>query len=398
MRVGTLTSRLFLLRRAAGAINHGGASPLSHPPTSAASTSSPSPSYPPSRRRTKSTNSTRAATMATAFGDGGGPGSEGVGGHMTATAAPTAAGTAPPAPSPSDSAPVLLAPADAYAAVVAALGPMSEEPMVRSVREVGGGASRRAFSPRAPSHIDPSSHTLTHTHTTTTFFFFPTTLSQIPPAPPLVLVISGPSGVGKDAALAALIAARPPGSLRTVVTATTRAMRPGEVDGVDYRFVPHALFQAWLEAGALLEHALVYGEYKGIPRSSLEDALGDGCDVALRVDVQGAAALTTLLPGAVRIFLAAESEAALVRRLTARKTEPVDALATRVGTARQEVGEAGKFDYGKRWRGESVKRESCMRLKKSARAPRGPLGGHTLFLTFFSFLSLSLSLSTHSRH
>lgn len=296
MRVGTLTSRLFLLRRAAGAINHGGASPLSHPPTSAASTSSPSPSYPPSRRRTKSTNSTRAATMATAFGDGGGSGSEGGGGHMTATAAPTAAGTAPPAPSPSDSAPVLLAPADAYAAVVAALGPMSEEPM-------------------------------------------------IPPAPPLVLVISGPSGVGKDAALAALIAARPPGSLRTVVTATTRAMRPGEVDGVDYRFVPHALFQAWLEAGALLEHALVYGEYKGIPRSSLEDALGDGCDVALRVDVQGAAALTTLLPGAVRIFLAAESEAALVRRLTARKTEPVDALATRVGTARQEVGEAGKFDY-----------------------------------------------------
>ena len=191
---------------------------------------------------------------------------------------------------------------------------------------------------------------------------------QIPPAPPLVLVISGPSGVGKDAALAALIAARPPGSLRTVVTATTRAMRPGEVDGVDYQFVSQATFRGWLAEGSLLEHAVVYGEYKGIPRSALEGALAAGSDVALRVDVQGAAALRSLLPGAVRIFLAAESEAALVRRLTARKTEPVDALATRVGTARREVGEAGEFDYGEKWREErKEKRKKTSRGLEHAR-------------------------------
>jgi len=155
--------------------------------------------------------------------------------------------------------------------------------------------------------------------------------------------------VGKDAALAALIAARPPGSLRTVVTATTRLPRPGERDGVDYRFVSHSTFQAWLEEGSLLEHALVYGEYKGVPRAALEEVLATGADVALRVDVQGAAALRALLPGAVRIFLAAESEASLVRRLTSRKTEPLGALERRVGTARREVAAAREFDYGE-WR------------------------------------------------
>ena len=159
-------------------------------------------------------------------------------------------------------------------------------------------------------------------------------------------MLSGPSGVGKDAALAALVASRPPGSLRTVVTATTRPRRPGEVDGVDYQFVSRATFARWVADGrSLLEHALVYGEHKGIPRSGVEAALAAGCDVALRVDVQGAAALRDLLPGAVRVFLVAESEAALVARLTARKTDAVDALATRVGTARREVGEARHFDY-----------------------------------------------------
>jgi guanylate kinase len=284
----------------------------------------------------------------------GGPGGGGGVGSDTATATATAghAGTAPPA---------VLPPGDAYAAVVDRLGPMSEAPMVSVVcmcmcvwracvgarlvsfpffaapsRERGrmgkSGTPRR--SPRPPLSLMNKPPSTSHPHT------------QVPPAPPLVLVISGPSGVGKDAALAALIAARPPGSLRTVVTATTRPRRPGEVDGVDYQFVSPATFRAWIEDGhSLLEHAVVYGEYKGIPRAGLDAALAAGSDVALRVDVQGAAALRALLPGAVRVFLVAESEAALVRRLTARKTEPVDALATRVGTARREVREAGEFDY-----------------------------------------------------
>lgn len=212
---------------------------------------------------------------------------------------------------------------------------------------------------------------------------------QIPPAPPLVLVISGPSGVGKDAALAALIAARPPGSLRTVVTATTRAMRPGEVDGVDYQFVSQATFRGWLAEGSLLEHAVVYGEYKGIPRSALEGALAAGSDVALRVDVQGAAALRSLLPGAVRIFLAAESEAALVRRLTARKTEPVDALATRVGTARREVGEAGEFDYGEKKMERREKRKTQKNLTRFG--ARAHAGGQKISLVLFPTLTLTRS-------
>ena len=198
--------------------------------------------------------------------------------------------------------------------------------------------------------------------------------------------------MGKDAALAALIAARPPGSLRTVVTATTRLPRPGERDGVDYRFVSHSTFQAWLKEGSLLEHALVYGEYKGVPRAALEEVLATGADVALRVDVQGAAALRALLPGAVRIFLAAESEASLVRRLTSRKTEPLGALERRVGTARREVAAAREFDYGE-WR--RVDEESDERRAR-ARARAAVAANHTPFplsrrTSFFSLFPQSSS-------
>ncbi len=167
---------------------------------------------------------------------------------------------------------------------------------------------------------------------------------SLPPPPPLVLVVSGPSGVGKDAALAALRARRP--DLRFVVTATSRAMRPGEVHGEDYLFVSRTEFEAWIADGRLLEHAVVYGEYKGIPRASVDAALAAGVDVVLRVDVQGAAAARALLrPRPVTVFLAAGSEAALVARLAARKTEPLDRMLVRVATARAEAARVGEFDY-----------------------------------------------------
>ena len=136
-----------------------------------------------------------------------------------------------------------------------------------------------------------------------------------------MVVISGPSGVGKDAVIQRLQAKRP--DLYFVVTATSRAMRPGERDGVDYFFVSRAQFETWISEGRLLEHALVYGEYKGIPRAQVEDALAGGTDVVLRVDVQGAATVRRLLPGLLSVFLVAESDAALVQRLLARKTEPL---------------------------------------------------------------------------
>jgi guanylate kinase len=149
--------------------------------------------------------------------------------------------------------------------------------------------------------------------------------------------------VGKDAVVHALQQRRP--GTHFVVTATTRPMRPGEAHGVDYLFVSHDAFAALIAGGELLEHALVYGEYKGIPKAQVRDALASGKDVVLRLDVQGAATMRRLLPGAVFVFLVAESEAALVSRLVSRKTEPPDKLLLRVATAREETRRLSEFDY-----------------------------------------------------
>jgi guanylate kinase len=164
-----------------------------------------------------------------------------------------------------------------------------------------------------------------------------------PPPPPLVAVISGPSGVGKDAVIRRLQEKRP--DLHFVVTATSRPRRPGEVDGIDYFFVSREDFEAWIDGGQLLEHAVVYGEYKGIPRRQVEEALARGTDVILRVDVQGAETMRRLLPGLITVFLVAESEAELVARLVDRKTESEERMAVRVATAREEMARVKEFDY-----------------------------------------------------
>ena len=134
-------------------------------------------------------------------------------------------------------------------------------------------------------------------------------------------------------------------AVRFVVTATTRPKRPGEQHGVDYLFVSRPDFDALIQRDELLEHALVYGEYKGIPKSQVRDALAGGHDVVLRLDVQGAATMRRLLPGAVFVFLVAESDAALAPRRMSRKTEPPDKLRLRVVTARDETRRMGEFDY-----------------------------------------------------
>lgn len=165
----------------------------------------------------------------------------------------------------------------------------------------------------------------------------------VPPEPPLAIVISGPSGVGKDAVIRELQRKRP--DLHFVVTATSRSMRPGEKNGVDYLFVSKETFEQWIECGALLEHAIVYGEYKGIPRRQVEDALENNTDVVLRVDVQGAATMRKLLPNIVSIFLIADTEVELVQRLVDRKTEPEDKMKIRIETAREEINHIVDFDY-----------------------------------------------------
>ena len=160
---------------------------------------------------------------------------------------------------------------------------------------------------------------------------------------PLVIVISGPSGAGKDVTINRLKELGHP--FHFVVTATSRPRRANEVHGVDYFFVSCAEFEAMIQRGQLLEHALVYGEYKGIPKEQVRQALASGRDVVLRVDVQGAARLRQLMPDAVFIFLTASSEEELVDRLRARKTETEEALQRRIATARAEMREIERFDY-----------------------------------------------------
>ena len=121
--------------------------------------------------------------------------------------------------------------------------------------------------------------------------------------PPLLIVISGPSGVGKDALIERMKVEGLP--FHFVVTATTRPKRPDEVDGVDYIFVTMSEFADMIERQELLEYAIVYGDYKGIPKQQVREALASGKDVVMRVDVQGAATVRRLAPEAVLIFLTA---------------------------------------------------------------------------------------------
>ncbi|XP_010486109.1 PREDICTED: guanylate kinase 3, chloroplastic [Camelina sativa] len=166
----------------------------------------------------------------------------------------------------------------------------------------------------------------------------------IPPPNQIIIVVSGPSGVGKDAVINKLREVRQ--GLHFVVTATSRAMRPGEVDGKDYYFVSRDQFLSMVENEELLEYALVYGEYKGIPKKQIQEYMAKGEDIVLRVDIQGAQTLRRILGNsAVFIFLVAESELAMVERLIERKTESQEELLVRVATAREEVRHLKNFDY-----------------------------------------------------
>jgi guanylate kinase len=171
----------------------------------------------------------------------------------------------------------------------------------------------------------------------------PNDLPEIPEGRPLLLVLSGPSGAGKDAVRDLLMTWDLP--VHFAVTATNRPMRPGEVDGVDYLFVGDRGFDRMLRDGELVEHALVYGQKKGVPRSQVLDPLSEGKDVIARVDVQGAQTLRELVPGALLIYIAAPSEDEARRRLTERDTEGDEDLRLRMETARLENEAADLFDH-----------------------------------------------------
>jgi guanylate kinase len=165
-----------------------------------------------------------------------------------------------------------------------------------------------------------------------------------PAAPqPLLIVISGASGAGKDSVLRRMKERGLP--FHFVVTATTRPPRPGEVDGRDYLFVSHEQFASMIEHGELLEHAIVYNDYKGIPKQQVRQALDSGRDVVMRIDVQGAETIRALCPEALLIFIVPASEDEMVRRLRARRTETPQELQLRIETARQELKRMDVFDY-----------------------------------------------------
>jgi guanylate kinase len=163
------------------------------------------------------------------------------------------------------------------------------------------------------------------------------------PYSPLLIVVSGPSGVGKDSVLTRMKGTGQP--FHFVVTANTRARRSGEIEGKDYHFVSMGEFAEMIEKGELLEYAVVYGDYKGIPKQQVRDALASGKDVIMRIDVQGAMTIRRLVPEAVLIFLLAGSETELENRLRARETETSDSLKIRMATAREELKRIEEFDY-----------------------------------------------------
>ncbi|MEK6221004.1 MAG: guanylate kinase [Chloroflexota bacterium] len=160
---------------------------------------------------------------------------------------------------------------------------------------------------------------------------------------PLLIVISGPSGVGKDSVVAGMKERNQ--KFHFVVTATTREARDTEVHGVDYFFFSEEEFKRMIDQDELLEHALVYEDYKGIPKAQVRDALDSGMDVVMRLDVQGAETIKKLSSEAILIFITTSSEEELVARLKARKTESPEKLKVRIETARNEYQRIDEFDY-----------------------------------------------------
>ena len=168
-------------------------------------------------------------------------------------------------------------------------------------------------------------------------------LPQAGPAPPLLVVVSGPSASGKTSLLAALRELRRPWHF--AVTATTRPMRPGEVGGKDYIFMDTADFLRARERDELLESAQVYDRWYGVPRWQVRDPLIAGQDVILGIDVQGAATIRSIAPEALTIFVMPASMDELRSRLAQRGTEGETEMNRRLQEASAELGRIGEFDY-----------------------------------------------------
>jgi guanylate kinase len=159
----------------------------------------------------------------------------------------------------------------------------------------------------------------------------------------LLVVLSGPSAVGKDSLLDEL--ERRGHTFHRVVTVTTRPARASEREGVDYHFVTPGEFDALVATGGLLEHATVYGDSYGVPKQQVLDKLAEGLDVYVRTDVQGAASIKKVMPDAVRIFIAPRSLDEIEQRIRARNSDDEARIQRRLATARSEMARSGEFEH-----------------------------------------------------
>jgi guanylate kinase len=158
-----------------------------------------------------------------------------------------------------------------------------------------------------------------------------------------LFIVSGASGTGKTTLLRSLFA-RVPG-LEWSVSVTTRAPRAGEQDGVDYHFIDRPRYDALRDAGALLEHAEVYGTGYGTPRAPVEAALEAGRSIVLDIDVQGASQVRRRLPDAVSVFILPPRIEAIRERLEGRGTDGPEIIERRVRDAHEQLARCGEYDY-----------------------------------------------------
>jgi len=159
---------------------------------------------------------------------------------------------------------------------------------------------------------------------------------------PLVIVLHGPSGVGKDSVIEALRART---GIHRATSTTDRAPRPGERDGVDYHFVSTREFEAMIARGEFLEYARVYGDWKGLEKTEVLEQLADGRDVIIRTDVQGARRWREILEGVIYVFLMAEDRETLRARLITRGSEDGESIARRLAELEEELADIENNDY-----------------------------------------------------
>ncbi len=183
-----------------------------------------------------------------------------------------------------------------------------------------------------------------------------------------LFVVSGPSGVGKGTVCARLFELYP--SLCRSVSATTRAMRPGEVEGVNYFYKSKEEFQRMLDEDCFLEHFEIFGNCYGTPRAYVEKKLSEGKDVLLEIDVQGGVAVKQKDPDAVLIFLLPPSFEKLEARLRGRKTEDEQTIQTRLNASSQEISRMSEYRYAVVNDDVDVAAETVLRIMRAEKSKK----------------------------